>query len=321
MVVVSANLPPFLAGAMAVVLRDSLGLTASGLGLSVAAYFLAAALLSMPFGRLVDRIGGARVLRLSAFGTGLVLAAMATVVTSDTELMISLVVGGAVGAAAQPAANQCLSRSVPPDRQGTAFGITQAAIPVAVLFSGLAVPTIAVTAGYQWGFGAGAGLSVLTAAMTWSLRVPAGQGRPRDRDHATRPHLLPLAVLATGLGLGLASATGMATFLVSSAVDVGLSTEQAGVVAAVGGAAAAAGRLVTGLVADQRARRHLRVIAVMLTVGAAGYAALGLATSTGTIVLFVLATIVAFGVGWGWNGLFNFAVVRAHALTPIGRPE
>jgi predicted MFS family arabinose efflux permease len=60
------------------------------------------------------------------------------------------------------------------------------------------------------------------------------------------------------------------------------------------------------------ARRHLRTVAVLVAVGVAGYLALG----SGIADLLIPATLLAFGAGWGYNGLFNLAVVRAFPQSP-----
>src|SRR5829696_7279082 len=58
------------------------------------------------------------------------------------------VIAGLANAVSHTAANLSLAREVPASRQGLSFGIKQAAIPVATLLAGLAVPTIAVTLGW-----------------------------------------------------------------------------------------------------------------------------------------------------------------------------
>jgi MFS family permease len=57
-------LPVFLTGALAVQLRDDIGLEISSLGLIYTSYFVAAALLSAPLGRWSERAGPEMALRL-----------------------------------------------------------------------------------------------------------------------------------------------------------------------------------------------------------------------------------------------------------------
>jgi predicted MFS family arabinose efflux permease len=57
---------------------------------------------------------------------------------------------------------------------------------------------------------------------------------------------------------------------------------------------------------------HLRLVAIMLAGGAVGYALL----AAGGDVALVLGTVLAFALGWGWVGVFFFAVVRLNPDAP-----
>jgi predicted MFS family arabinose efflux permease len=57
---------------------------------------------------------------------------------------------------------------------------------------------------------------------------------------------------------------------------------------------------------------RLRLAAGMLAVGTLGFALL----ATGMSSLLVLGTVLAFGAGWGWPGIFNFAVVKSNPIAP-----
>jgi MFS family permease len=82
-------------------------------------------------------------------------------------------------------------------------------------------------------------------------------------------------------------------------------------------------RLAIGAAADRLVGGHFRLVLRLSILGSLGFA--GLATS-GPIVIVVAASFLAFGAGWGWPGLFNFAVVlwnrnapgAATAITQVG---
>jgi MFS family permease len=57
---------------------------------------------------------------------------------------------------------------------------------------------------------------------------------------------------------------------------------------------------------------RLRLVAAMLCVGTAGFVLL----ATGAGPLLVVGTVLGFGAGWGWPGLFNFAIVRTSPGSP-----
>jgi predicted MFS family arabinose efflux permease len=65
--------------------------------------------------------------------------------------------------------------------------------------------------------------------------------------------------------------------------------------------------LLWGWLLDRRQGSPLRMMTLLLLVGAVGFALLGAA---GTIPLLVVSTGLAFAAGWGWKGLYNLAVVQ-----------
>ncbi len=221
-----------------------------------------------------------------------------------------LVLGGLANAVSQVAANLALARGVRMERQGLAFGMKQAAIPAATLLSGLAVPLIGTTVGWRWAF-IGCALGSFAIACTMP-KTTEGQVRRHTNERGDDMPPKPLILLALGIGLGSAAAVPLGTFIVESGVTAGLRVEFAGILLAAGGAVGIAVRLALGWLADRRSAGHLRIVAVMLVVGTVGFVLL----ATGVSWLFTLGTVLAFGAGWGWHGLFNFAVVKYNPNTP-----
>jgi MFS family permease len=222
-------------------------------------------------------------------------------------------VGGSANALAQPAANLLLARDLPVHRQGLGFAIKQAAIPIATLLSGLAVPAIALTVGWRWAFVASAVLA--TAAIATVPNRPTATTGNGTRPSHDRTGDMPLPVmvwLALGIALGAASAGTLGAFFVSAGVDAGLAEGTAGLVLAAGSALGIVTRLAAGVQADRRGGGHLRVVALMLVGGAVVCCLL----ATETVPAFVLAGPLAFATGWAWPGLFNLAVVRVNPNAP-----
>ncbi len=305
--------PVFLVGALAVQVRASLHFGASALGVVAALYYLGAGISSIPLGRATDALGGLRMMRIAALVSAMTLLAVALFARSLTTLALVMVPAGIASAAMQPAANVFLSRRVAKERQGLAFGIKQSAVPLAAMLGGLAVPAIALTIGWRFAF-------VLVGLL--ALGVALGLPRPRQslsarrsaRSEMAAPPLVrgPVVVLALGLGLGVASAGALTAFLVSSAVAGGLGRSEAGMLAAFGGAVAVASRILVGKQADRRARAHLPRVALFLALGALGYGALALISARHLLAWYFPVVAVVFAAGWGWNGLFNFALIRTH---------
>ncbi len=303
-------LPAFLTGGLAVQVRGELDFGAGALGLAIAAFFATSSLASAIMGHLVERIGSHRGMRLAAAGSAASLLGVALFAGSWAGLVVCLVLGGLANAVSHPATNLSLAREVPAGRQGFSFGIKQAAIPTATLLAGLAVPGIAVTFGWRWAFVGGAALALAVA-----LLVPAERERGVRRLKEARVkdvRTASLVLLALGIGLGSTAATPLGAFIVESSVASGLRVGTAGLLLALGSAFSIVVRVVFGRLADGMTGGRLRLVAAMLGLGIVGFVLL----ATGVDSLLVLGTLLSFGAGWGWTGLFNFAVVLTNPRAP-----
>ncbi len=316
-ITVVVSLPTFLVGALAVEIRDSLRLSTSELGIAISISYLGAAIWSVPSGKLAERIGGIRVLRMAAIAGAVLLALIALIAFSWTELALLLFPCGMVSVSVATASNLFLSKRSDPKHRGLSFGVKQAAVPTASLLGGLAVPTIALTVGWRYAFLTGAALALVAALSVPKPSTTLKQRRIQAMGR-TRPHvaMMPLVILSIGFGLGVMAASGMVAFVTTSAVAIGISRPGAGLVAALAGATAVTVRIITGLLADHREGRHFFVVAAMMVVGSGGYLVLAYSSQFGTKWLFVVGAAVALGAGWGWNGLFNFALVSTHPDAP-----
>jgi MFS family permease len=303
-------LPAFLTGGLAVQIRGELGFGSAALGLAVALFFVSSSTASAVMGRVVERIGAHRGMRLAVLGSAASLSCVAVFAGSWTGLVVCLMFGGLSNAVTHPATHLSLARQVPPGRQGYSFGIKQAAIPAATLLAGLAVPGIALTFGWRWAFAGGAAL-----AMGVALLVPAERVGGAEKVTAARSSdapMGPLVLLAVGIGLGSAAATPLGAFVVESSVQTGLGAGTAGLLLALGSAASIVVRVLFGRLADGMGAGRLRLVAGMLGAGVAGFVML----ATGSPALIVPGVLLAFAAGWGWPGLFNFAVVKSNPGAP-----
>jgi MFS family permease len=313
-VTTSCVLPSFLLGAMAVQVRRDLGFDTSGVGLAFAAFFGSASLLSAPLGRVTEAHGPVRSLRLASVVTAASCLVVAATARSFAGLVVPIAVAGAANALCQPAANLLIARAVPVGRQGFAFAVKQAAVPFSTLLAGAAVPVIALTVGWEWGFVVAAVVALLSGAVLRADVSVTGTGPPlrgRDRRGSDVPFAV-MATLAVGIGFGAAAGGTLGSFLVSAAVDGGVSEGAAGWLLTGGSLAGIIVRLAAGARADRRDGGHLRVVALMLLLGAGTFAVL----STTTPLAYAVAGPLAFCTAWAWPGLFNLAVVRANPTRP-----
>ena len=302
------SLPVFFVGGLAVQIRGELDLPISRIGFGTAVFFTSSAAFSAYAGRIAERIGARRSMRISgALGAAaLVGLALAPVYAA---LLFFLVLAGAASALAQVGANLHLATRVDRTRQAFAFGIKQSGIPVATLLGGLAVPLIALTIGWRWAFAIGA---VLTIAVV--LSVPPAQSPRRTKDEKrVRPNnVRALVVLSVAGAFGSGAANSMGSYLVDSSVSAGLGEASAGLLFAAGSIAGLSMRVGAGWLADRRTGGRLLWVAGLYLVGSGGF----MLQATRDTELLWLATLLCFAGGWGWPGLFNFAVVHRNPEAP-----
>ncbi|MEU4778683.1 MFS transporter [Micromonospora sp. NPDC023633] len=308
-VTIACVLPVFLLGGLAVQMGEDLGFSPAGLGLAVSVYFGVGALASVPSGVLAERHGPAVVARAGILLSAACLLAVAGVARSYPVLLGLLALAGTANALGQLASNATLARHVPARRQGLSFGVKQAAIPVATLLAGAAVPTVALTAGWRWAF-----VVAAVAALATLPAVPAREPRPTRTAAPSRAGRATAALVVVGAAgtFAAAAANALGTFVVDSSADRGLSPGLAGLTLTLGSAVCVVARVCVGWLADRRATGHVALIAGMLVVGAAG---LGLLAVAGSVPL-VAGVLLGFGLGWAWPGLMTFAVVRLHPQAP-----
>ena len=303
-------LPTLLVGGLAVIIQDELAFGETELGIAIATSFAAAALAAAPAGRLAEHLGPRRTTWAGLSCAAVSMLGIGLFADSWSQLVLFLAVAGVGITTVQVGVNVLVARGVPPHRQGLAFGAKQAAVPLASLLAGLAVPVIGLTLGWQAAFLLAAALVPLVA---W--RMPDAPPSSR-RTTALGKEEAPLSAFALlALGVAFASAGGNSTpaFIVPSMVDRGLEPAHAGVVLAVGSLVGITARVAGGWVSDRLGRGSLLLVTAMVGAGAVGYVGLALAQQPALIVVF---TAFAFGGGWGWGGLVPLAVSRINPDAP-----
>src|SRR5919106_295895 len=190
-----------------------------------------------------------------------------------------LLIAGVANALGGPSVSALLKREVADHSQGLAFGAQQAGAPMGALLAGLALPALAIPFGWQWAFVAAAGLALFAvafapgAAATGARSAPAGR---HPRGFSSVHALGVAAVLASAAGVGFVS------FLVTYAVDSGMSEVAAGLLLAGVSLAATTSRIAMGVFADRAGQEPLRPVAALL----------------------------AGSLGWAWPGGLTLAVVQ-----------
>lgn len=302
-------LPGFLVGSLALQIKDDLDVSVGAVAAGVTVFFAAGAIGAGPGGRLGERVGALRAIRLCVLATAALLLGAALLAPSLAVLLVFLALAGVVNSVCQPAINLFMADQVPLDRQGLAFGIKQSAIPVAVLVSGLALPVLALPLGWRATFAICAGGVLAVAAAVGRAR--SNFVAPPERPPAPRPSR-KLLITAVGAALASSGPSALGAYLVASAVDVGIAEGVAGVLAAAGSASSLLVRIAVGHRADRQRDYGFSTMVALLLAGAFGFALLAIDAPAA----FVVGVLVAFAFGWGWPGLFNLAVVDLYREAP-----
>lgn len=312
-----SSLPVFLIGTLAIQIRASLHFGSSTLGIVVAAYYLGAAVSSLPGSHLSERIGGIRVMKIGILLLIVLLVILDLAADSVAVLISIMALAGLVSGILQPALNLFLSKRITPESQGLAFGIKQAAIPLASSLGGIAVPLIALTIGWRQVF-----VIAAVCAVIIYLLIPKPRYNLSDSksgvlaDADIKIPRAALTILAVAIAFGMISASGLTSFLVTFAVHDHIGKGTSGWIAGIGSGLTVLVRIGVGIFADKKPRRHFITIATMLFIGAFGYIFLFLGASQSNETLIIIGTLIALGIGWGWNGLFNYSVVRSCVDAP-----
>ena len=309
----AGSVPIALIGATAPELQAAFGFGDAQLGIIAALYFLSAAVLGPYGGRIVDRLGPAVGLRATGaiVIVGLLVEATAT---SYPMLVVGALIGATSLALATPASNVVLIHHVPEGRQGLAFGLKQSAVPLAAMLSGLALPFIALRAGWRWAF-----IVMLVFPLASLVLAPETPSMHRgstssDSSEPKRKARPPRELLLLA-GVGVFAATAVGTlnpFLVRAGTEVGFSAGAAGILLSVAAGSLVVSRVVWGAVLDRSGLEPVKVVFLLLAVGALGYALL----ASTSMALFAVGAIVAYSFGWAWPGVQFLAGVRLWPENP-----
>jgi predicted MFS family arabinose efflux permease len=308
-----STLPLFLVGTLAVGIREQLGLSEVALGGLVSSFSIVAVVTSIPFGRIVDRMGYTNGLVIATALSGISMIVIGTFASSLPQLMAAMAIGGLGASLANPAANLALARLIPPLHRGLAFGIKQASVPAAISIAGIAVPLLGETIGWRSAFICG-GLGGVTVATVTTMRMHENRARKEERGAPLRLHGGPLKLITGAAFFGMAGVQALATFLVQAAVVEGFSVGGAGVVLSIGSILAIGARIFLGWIADRAKPSWVFSAVTLLLIG--GTSGLVLLAFGNSFPIFVTGALVGLAGGWSWNGLVNLSVVRHYYNAP-----
>lgn len=154
-----------LIGVLGPYLRDEVdGVTASNLGILVAAFAVVSGTMAWPAGVFADSIGGRRSLIVVFVGSVVGLGFLAAA-TSYLWLVGAMLVAGLANSAVNPATNRVIATSVAAGDRGLVAGIKMGGVQLAVFAAGVLIPPAAEAFGWRIPLGVAglviAGLGVL----------------------------------------------------------------------------------------------------------------------------------------------------------------
>lgn len=138
-----------------------LGIKMSQAGAYMSAFYIGYVITQIPAGILADRFGVRFILAGSLLLEGLSTFAMGYIGSYEAGFALRVVSGLGAGAV-YAACTRALMEWIPPKERGTAFGVFLAAPSAGILISGIAVPLLTESFGWQ---GAFQGVGLLTAAV------------------------------------------------------------------------------------------------------------------------------------------------------------
>jgi predicted MFS family arabinose efflux permease len=311
--------PVFLTGALSGPLGEDLGFGSTGAGVAVTTFFVAAGVAASTMSRVTQRVGSRTAMRIGIGVSAVGCLGIGILARSFWHLLVAMAVVGAVVGLVDTAAASAFAAAIRRGRQGLAFGVKEASVPVASMVAGISVPVAAAWLGWRAAFVTVAALLPLAwlavPSPTGALRpAPAGVGangsevrRDDGRPVPTRGSSLgPVRWMALGIGTGAGAANAAATLLVPAATAGGLSASAAGVLLAVASVASVLVRVGAGWATDRSRVAPVRWVALALALGAVG----SILLAVGGTATMVVGALLALGAGWGWTGLAFLAVVR-----------
>ncbi|HEX6239041.1 MAG TPA: MFS transporter [Acidimicrobiales bacterium] len=316
---VFGTVTPFVVGALSPFLLPALSLSRSQLGLFVTVNFTVAALVSIPGGRLIDRIESRAVMTALFVISG---AAMLGIAASTSVVMFLLfaIPAGVVQAASNPVTNLLVARYTPRRYRGVVLGAKQAGVHIGGTLVGVILPAVALVAGWRVAVVVAAATALVALAASRRVvpvggtpgHVAGGDGAPFRWTDGGVPYL---TLYAFFMGGGVSAV--MLHLPLYAHERLGMDEATAGSVLATFAFTGVVARLLWGWVGD----RATRVAQVLLGLAAGATVAtlvLWQAESGATWTVWLAAVALGLSAA-AWNAVGMLAVVREVRQAHVGR--
>ena len=302
-------------------LRADFDLSLAQTGVVLAALGIGMTPALLPWGLFADRAGERVVLPLGLAGAAVVLARVGSA-DGYGELVLLLVVVGALVGSANAASGRAVMHWFAPGQRGLALGIRQSSVPIGGLVAALGLPPLADAKGLTWTFAAlGVACALAAVAGALLLRSPAQPvaarpARPRAARRTLRRPALWLVSCGSALFLFAQTATMSFTVLFLSD-DRGMSPHAAALVLAAMQVLGVGLRIAVGLRSDRVGSRVVPLSRLALVISASFVVVA--ATTRAPLTVLVPVLVVAGGIAMSWNGLAFVAAAEIAGPTRRAR--
>jgi sugar phosphate permease len=318
-----ANVGPLGIPSIAPLIREDLGLSMAQAGSFLSAYYIGAALMSLPAGWMADRWG---VLATMVLGQVLISGGLFGVAGSGSFVLLTgiMICAGAGYGMLNPTTAKAAMAWFPRRQRATAVGLKQVGLPLGGAVGALIMPPLALWLGWRPAVALPALLIAALGLLTWLLyRDP-----PRAADAAggsVGPTRFGAVLANRDLWLVSGSTlmfAGMQTvwmsFLVLYLTEVlRLSLIEAGRYLVMAQVAGMAGRVIFGMLSDGLFEGRRRIVLVIAGVGSTACSLAMAGTGPGTSAWALAPLALAFGFfGIGWNGVQH--TLMAELVGPRG---
>ena len=299
-----ANVGPLGIPAIAPLIRDSLGLSMTQAGSFLSAYYVGAALMSLPAGWMADRWGVASTM---VAGQGVIALGLFTVSGSGSfpVLIAIMILAGTGYGMLNPTTAKAVISWFPRRQRATVVGLKQVGLPLGGAVGALLMPPLALWLGWRVTVALSASLIALLGAHVALLPQPASRwmAAPAPREGSCAPS----ENATCGWSMTTPRLRGMRTVWMAFLVlylrrrSVPLVTATLPGMAQVTGMV---GRVAFGLLSDRHFGGRRRIVLVIAGVGSTVCSLLMAATGPGTSAWVLAPLALGFGFfGIGWNGV------------------
>lgn len=302
-------------------LRDTYGLSVSGVGALVGVISVGILATLLPWGILTDRVGERPVMVAGLLGAAAALVGLRAVGSAPAAGAL-LLLAGASGASVNAASGRAVLTWFPRRGRGVAMGVRQSSTPLGAALGAAVLPALGARGGTDLVFAAlAAGCLAAAVLVGATVHDPPGtspRSTPRGRVSAVLRDA-PLWRLSGAAALLVVPQFTAGTLLVEYLHDGrGVSTAAAAGVLAVAQVGSAVSRLAVGSWSDRVGSRlrPLRTVALATAVAFAVLVAADLLTAGPALGVLAPVLVVATVLATCWNGL---AFTLAGEIAPPGQ--